>query len=83
MFLKAINLLDILVKSMLQEYPMAASMKGIGMEDQTVFVSPWATSYDDEEFFVQTVSTLGEVCTQMFGSEPNLNSLIISIIEIN
>jgi len=45
---------------MLQEYPMAATMKGIGMEDQTVFVSPWATCYDDEEFFVQTVSTLGE-----------------------
>ena len=41
--------------------PGLEKMKGMGMEDQTVFVSPWALSSHDEEFFTETVRNLGEV----------------------
>ena len=46
---------------MVRQCPGLEKMKGIGMEDQTVFVSPWALSSYDEEFFTETVRNLGAV----------------------
>eukprot|EP00090_Calanus_glacialis_P007733 TRINITY_DN16185_c0_g1_i1.p1 TRINITY_DN16185_c0_g1~~TRINITY_DN16185_c0_g1_i1.p1 ORF type:complete len:225 (+),score=56.67 TRINITY_DN16185_c0_g1_i1:3-677(+) len=47
------------VEKMVRQCPGLEKMKGIGMEDQTVFVSPWALSSHDEEFFTETVRNLG------------------------
>ena len=56
--------------------PGLEKMKGMGMEDQTVFVSPWALSSHDEEFFTETVRNLGEVSFKIEREETDLFVLI-------
>ena len=39
------------------------AQKGLGLEDYSMFTSPWARTFEDEQFFTDTTSTVGQVRT--------------------
>ena len=46
-------------------------MSGLGMDDFSMFTSPWAQTFDDEQFFTDTATLVG-----------NVNSLKISVLHL-
>ena len=46
-------------------------MSGLGLDDFSMFTSPWAQTFDDEQFFNDTATLVG-----------NVNSLKISVLHL-
>ena len=47
---------------MWNEYlPNIKQWRGFSLEDFSMFISPWAQTFEDEEFFMNTVKRVGEV----------------------
>ena len=35
--------------------------RGFNLEDTSMFISPWSQTFDDEQFFMETMKTVGQV----------------------
>ena len=42
-------------------FPNGENLSGLGMDDFSMLTSPWAQTFDDEQFFRETVTTVGKV----------------------
>ena len=47
-------------------------MSGLGLGDFSMFTSPWAQTFDDEQFFTDTATSVGKV-----------NSLKIAVLHLH
>jgi len=49
------------IARLLQQFPEALDMKGLGLENQSMFTSPWALSLEEEDFFTKSIREIGQI----------------------
>ena len=42
-------------------FPNSEQLNGLGLDNFSIITSPWAQTFDDEQFFTETATTVGKV----------------------